>query len=506
MRAAHAQHQAGAPDAALGCLATAQAGPLDEFERARVDLLRAQIAHAQNRRSDAPELLLAAARRLEPLDVASARDAYVHALWAAQFAGRLARGGQLLEVAQAALAAPQLAQPRASDLLLDGSATALVKGYAAGVPDAPGGRACLLPRRHPADEEALRWWTFAGVVAQYLWDLDSAETLSARHIQLGRETGAVAVLGAALGLRIVVLAVAGDLVAAAQLVEEARTFAEAIGTKLQPYGPLMVAAWRGLDAEVTDLVDATLGEATARGEDEAVAAAQHARAVLGNGSGRYEEALAAAVAGVPPQADGQTVSNFALVELVEAAARRVRSTRARTRSQTLAEMTSASGTDWALGVEARSRALLSASAGAEDLYLQAIERLGRTRLRGELARGHLVYGEWLRRANRRVDARQQLRTAHELFERDGRGRLRRAGPAGARRHRRDRARPQRRDVRRPHPAGGADRPTRPGRAHQPRDRRRAVHQRAHGRVAPAQGVHQARRHVPQATAHRAVGR
>jgi DNA-binding CsgD family transcriptional regulator len=414
LAAARAKHQAGAPDAAHRLLGVAQAGPLDALGRARVDLLLAQIAHSQNRRSDAPGLLLRAADRLETLHVGLARDTYLDALWAAQFAGRLARGGQLLEVAQAALAAPRLAEPRACDLLLEGSAIALVDGYAAGVPVLQDAVAAFCRDDIP-QEEALRWWTFAGVVAQYLWDHESADRLSARHIQLGRETGAVGVLSVAMGLRIVVLALAGELHAAAQLVDEARTFAEAIGTTLQPYGPLMVAAWRGREAEVTALVDATLGEATARGEDEAVAAAQHARAVVGNGAGRYEEALVAALASVPPQADGQTISNFALVELVEAAARTGQVERGAAALRSLAEITSASGSDWALGVEARSRALLSATDGAEDLYREAIERLGRTRVRGESARAHLVYGEWLRRQNRRVDARGQLRTAHEMF-------------------------------------------------------------------------------------------
>jgi DNA-binding CsgD family transcriptional regulator len=414
LRAARAKYQAGAPDAALTLLATAEAAPLDEFERAQVGLLRAQIAHSQNRRSDAPELLLQTARRLETLDVGLARETYLDALWAAQFAGRLARGGQLLEVAQAALAAPRLPQARACDLLLEGSATALVKGYSAGVPvlkeavrafcraDAPG-------------EEALRWWTFGAVAAQYLWDHESADTLSARHIQLARETGAAMVLAVALGLRIVVLALGGDLPAAAQLVDEARTFTEAIGTKLQPYGPLIVAAWRGHEEEVSNLVEATLGDATARGEDEAVAAAQHARAVLCNGSGRFKEALVAAMASVPPAADGHTISNFALAELIEAAARSDEAERAEDALGTLSEMTSASGSDWALGVEARSRALLRSGHVAEKLYLEAIERLGCTRVRGELARARLVYGEWLRQEDRRADAREQLHTAHEMF-------------------------------------------------------------------------------------------
>jgi ATP/maltotriose-dependent transcriptional regulator MalT len=216
-------------------------------------------------------------------------------------------------------------------------------------------------------------------------------------------------------MRIVVLTLGGDLVAATQLLDEAYTLTEAVGVKRQPYAALMVAAWRGQEAEVTDLVDATLTEATARGEDEAVAAAQYARAVMCNGLGRYQEAFDAAFASVPPAADGQTISNFALVELVEAAVRSGQAAHAHDALNTLTELTQASGTDWALGVEARSRALLSGDDSAKSLYEEAIERLGRARLVGQLGRAHLVYGEWLRRKNRRVDAREHLRTAYDTF-------------------------------------------------------------------------------------------
>ncbi len=197
----------------------------------------------------------------------------------------------------------------------------------------------------------------------------------------------------------------GELAAATQLADEAQTFADAIGTTLQPYGPLMVAAWRGREHDVMKLVDATLGEAAARGEDEAIAAAHYALAVLYNGSSRFEAAITAAAASVPPLADGQTISNLALVELIEASARSGQVEQGAQALRSLVEMTQATGTDWALGVEARSQALLAAPAAAEDLHLLAIEHLSRTRLRGELARGHLVYGEWLRRMNRRVDGR-----------------------------------------------------------------------------------------------------
>jgi ATP/maltotriose-dependent transcriptional regulator MalT len=222
------------------------------------------------------------------------------------------------------------------------------------------------------------------------------------------------VLPVALTLRIGALTLAGNLLMAAQLIEEARTLTEAIGSYLPPYGPVVVAAWQGREAEASRLIDETLHEVASRGEGQGVAAAEWARAVLYNGLGRYEEALAAAsLASDHPE--GLAFSNTAPLELIEAAVRTGQAERAAGTLQRLSERTRAGGTDWALGVEARSRALLSEGEFAERLYREAIERLGRTHLRAELARAHLLYGEWLRRENRRVDAREQLRGAYRML-------------------------------------------------------------------------------------------
>jgi DNA-binding CsgD family transcriptional regulator len=413
LAAAQAKHLAGTPDAALGLLAAAQAGPLDGLGRARVDLLAAQIAHTRNRGSDTASLLLRAARQLEPLDAGLARHAYLDAFLAAQFAGRLARDGGVLEVARAAAAAPP-GPPRATDLLLDGLATQFTAGHVTGVPLLRQAVSAFLDRKNLSAEEEIRWLWLAGHAAVVLWDDESWQVLTARHLQLAREAGALAVLPAALTARIMALTFAGDLEVAAQLTDEVRTAAEASGSQPWPYGSLVVAAWRGREAEAARLIEATAHEAPSRGEGQGVAAAQYARAVLYNGLGRYGEALTAAgLAGERPE--GLASASSGSLELIEAAARSGQAERASGALRRLTEATGAGGGDWALGVQARSRALLSADECAERLYLEAIERLGRTRVRAELARAHLLYGEWLRRENRRVDARQQLRVADEML-------------------------------------------------------------------------------------------
>ncbi|HTT53674.1 MAG TPA: LuxR C-terminal-related transcriptional regulator [Streptosporangiaceae bacterium] len=268
--------------------------------------------------------------------------------------------------------------------------------------------------RKVSAEEELRWLWLASHAAVVLWDDESWDVLTARYIQLGREAGALTVLPIALTARISVHTFAGELLAAAELIDEVRTVTEAIGCQLPPYGPLIVAAWKGQEAEAASLIEGTLREVTSRGEGQGVAAAQYARAVLCNGLGRYEDALAAArLASERPE--GLAFSNAGLVELAEAAARTGQDECAADALQQLSARASASGTDWALGVEARSRAVLSDGDPAERCYHEAIDRLGHTRARAELARAHLLYGEWLRRENRRAGAREQLRAAYVML-------------------------------------------------------------------------------------------
>jgi DNA-binding CsgD family transcriptional regulator len=413
LAAAQAKYQAGAFDAALALLATAEARPLHELQRARADLLRGQIAFASSRGSGAPPLLLKAARQFEPLDVRLARETYLEALSAALFAGRLALDGGVREVATAAHAAPPPLRPApAPDLLLDGLAVLITEGYPAGVP--------LLKRAVSAFRgedismrEQVRWLWVACHAAIVVWDWETWHELATRQVQLARDAGALAVLPMALTSLAAALLWPGDFAAAAALIAEAQTLTEATGSQLPLYSALALAAWQGREAEARGLIEANVDGVMRRGEGMGLANMQWATASLNNGLGRYELALAAAQqAAQHPQ---ELWSTLVLPELIEAAARSGKTAGAADALQRLSETTRASGTEWALGTEARSRALLTDGAAAESLYREAIGRLGRSRVRVALARSHLLYGEWLRRQHRRLDAREQLRSAHELF-------------------------------------------------------------------------------------------
>jgi DNA-binding CsgD family transcriptional regulator len=410
LAAAQAKHQAGARDAALGLLAMAQAGPLDELQRARGDLLRAEIAFASSHGRDAPPLLLSAARQLETLDVGLARRTYLEAFTAALFVGRLSPA--VGDVARAARRAPApLATPRPPDLLLDGLALLVTEGYAAGTPAL---RRALLPfRSHDISaEEGLSWLWLAERAAMATWDDETWHILASRHVTLARDAGALSELPLAVRSRILLHAHAGELAEGEALIAEAQVVAGVTGSQLAPYGATGIAAWRGREAEAAELIQANMDGVTSRGEGRGVTS-QYSAALLYNGVGQYDKALAAAE--VACEYDDVGVLGWSLTELIEAAVRSGQPGRASDALGRLAESTSASGTDWGLGTEARSRALLSEGEAAENCYREAIERLGRTRMRPAAARAHLLYGEWLRRENRRRDARTELRTAFELL-------------------------------------------------------------------------------------------
>jgi DNA-binding CsgD family transcriptional regulator len=418
LAAAHAKYQAGAFEEARALLASAQAGSLDELQRARVDQLRAQIAFAVNRGRDAPPLLLNAARRLEPLDVRLARETYLDALSAAIFVGRLGVGVGLREVAERARAAPDAPDPpRATDLILDGLALVVTEGYPAGTPILK--RALQAFRSESVScEEEIRWGWLACHTATELWDDETLYILTTRHVQLARDAGALTVLQIALVWLVGVHLNSGDFSAAAALVDEMKAVAGATGSHGAPYIALALAVFQGREAAASELIELTVREVVPRGEGVGLTHTEWARAFLYNGLGRYDEALAAAQqARKHPEELGP--STWALAELIEAATRSGKRELAGGALEELSAMTRASGTDWALAVEARARALLSDDKSAEPLYQEAIERLGRTRIRGELARTHLLYGEWLRRRHRRLEAREQLRTAHEMLDRMG---------------------------------------------------------------------------------------
>jgi DNA-binding CsgD family transcriptional regulator len=415
LTAAQSELEAGAPDVALMLLALAGSAPLDEAELAHARLLRAQILMSMHRGHDAPVLFVRAAQRLNPFDPAAARETYLNAFSAAMSAGGQDHG-EVREVAMAVLASdwadPGQTWPGAGSRLLSGLATLITKGHAAAFPALKGALSAFREEASSGsmpDEDVLRWLWLACHVARVLGDDTSWNELTDRRVRLARDLGALSVLPLALAERLSVDLLAGDLAAAAALLAEIDAVAVATGSREAPAAAASMAAWRGHDAGAM-VLDAGWPDAEQRGQDPARISAGWASAALRNGLGRYEEALAAA----EDRPEGG-FSAWVLPELIEAAVRSGNPERASGPLRELSEMSRASGTDWALGIESRSRALLNQGETAERLYREAIEQLSRTRVRLELARAHLVYGEWLRRERRRVDAREQLRVAHEML-------------------------------------------------------------------------------------------
>ncbi|MCT7656965.1 helix-turn-helix transcriptional regulator [Mycobacterium deserti] len=412
--AASAKAQAGMLDGAREMLAVAEAEPLSDRQRAQADLARAELAYVTRRGNDAAPLMLSAARRLEAIDGTLARDTYLAALSAAVFAGRLAADGDVLEVSEAASAATRaLSDPRPADLLLDGLATQHSAGFDKGLPAVH--EALRIYGHRMTAEQELRWMWLANVAAARVWDMDRLTSLAQRHVQLARETGALSQLPLALSSYISVLLFRGQMAEASAQIDELRSLVEAMGETMTPYGAISLAAMRGDKAKLLSLTDTTIRDATRRGEGVGLTVAAWANALLHNGFGDYWDAMNEGLYATAYRGDC-TSSGWALVELVEAAARSGEADVAADALERLSEMTAPSATDWGLGVEARSRALLSDGATAEHLYRDAIERFTRAGMRPDLGRSHLLYGEWLRRQRRRVDARYHLRSAHEIFE------------------------------------------------------------------------------------------
>jgi DNA-binding CsgD family transcriptional regulator/tetratricopeptide (TPR) repeat protein len=411
--AAHAKYEAGASDAALQLLTAAAAGPLDALQRARGELLRAQVAFHTIRGNEVPGTLLDVAKTLAPLDAALARETYLQAIEASFHAGHLGHGRGVLEAAEAAQLAPAPpTPPRPVDLLLDGLATRFTHGYEVSAPTL---RRALDALRSPdsrADDDR-RWLWLACHVAAMLWDDEAIYVLASRIVWLAREAGALATLPAALNALATVLVHTGDFAHAAELVAEEHAITQATRAPPLPNARLTLAAWRGRQPETSELYETMVQDATERGEGATVGLAQYALAVLHNGLSNYDAALAAATP--PYDYDELANSSVALHELIEAAIRASQPARAAAALERLSPRARASGTQWALGLQARSRALTSTGPAAEDLYREAIQRLRDCRMATHLARAHLVYGEWLRREGRRQDAREQLRTAHELL-------------------------------------------------------------------------------------------
>ena len=384
LAAAQASMQAGAFGKALDLLATAEAGPLDEFQHARVDLLRGHIAFASNLGGDAPALLLKAARRLEPLDLDLARETYLSAWSAANIAGHRAGAADLLEVSRAARALPPPADPaRPADLVLDGLARLVTDGPAAAGPVLRQA-VNVFAAGDISREEGLRWGSVATIA---LWDDDTGRAIWARQVQQARAVGALEYLPTDLGNLAMNDARRGDFAAAASLIAEADAAAEATGARIAPYAHMFLASLRGNQAELTPLMAAAIAAAAAEGQGFAATFAHWVAATLYNGFGRYPDAFAAA-----RQARENShlfTSMWGLPDLIEAAVRTGNTEAAADALEELAETTQAGGTDLGLGLEARSRALLSEGEAAEGYYGEAISRLGRSRRRPELARTQL---------------------------------------------------------------------------------------------------------------------
>jgi DNA-binding CsgD family transcriptional regulator len=414
LAAAEAKWQAGALEAALGLVARAEQGPLDAHQIAQLEALRGRVSFASQRGRDAPRLLLAAAQHLELHDPVRARATYLDAITAALFAGNLAKGGHAREVARAVLAAPQPPEPRSgSDLLLQGLALLVAEGPKAGTSVS---KQALEVFRGDAigTEERLRWSWLAGRTAAFIWDYDTWDTLSSRQLEAARAAGALSVLPLTLSTTAGVRLFAGRLSEAESLFEQAQAVADATDTRTAQYAAVLLAAFRGSEPKARTLIDAAAMDFTSRGEGMGVTLTKCAEAVLYNGLARYEEAFLAAKDGLEDP-DELWFWPWVTVELVEAASRTGRSTVAAAAFERLRESTSASGTVWGAAVEDRCRALVSEGQLVEKLYQRAIDRLAPTALRLDLARTHLLLGEWLRRESRPADAREELRVAYRLF-------------------------------------------------------------------------------------------
>lgn len=414
LEAAYAKHDAGASEAAKALLAVAETGPLDALQCARLQLLRAQITFHLTRGSDAPRALLDAARTLAPLDAALSRETYLHALEASFHAGRLAPGRALREAAEAARnAPPPPTPPRPIDLLLDGLVMRFTQGYESSVPQLQRALVSLRDDDSDTDGDNGCWMWLACHVGAMLWDDESVFVLADRAVRLARKTGALTTLPSALNALSLILVLSGELARASELIAEDDAITRATGALPLPNSRLALAAWRGRQDETAEIVATTIAAATARGEGLTISSAEIALAYLHNGLGNYDSALDATTSLV--DCDELAHSSVALPELVEAAVHAGHPERAAAALDRLTSRASASGTQWALGMAARSRALASTGPDAEDHYREAIERLGNCRMATHLARTHLIYGEWLRREGRRQDARKQLRIAHKLF-------------------------------------------------------------------------------------------
>jgi hypothetical protein len=409
LAATQAKYLAGSPQAARTLLESAASAQIDGLQIAMAERLRGQIALHLSRSGEGAPVLLGAAQRLEAFDPGFARETHLEALHAAAVAGRLGMG--MRAAATAARSAPPATGPqRAADVLLDGLAVRFTDGIRAGAPMLKLALAALLDGNGGCEED-VRW--LACRVAADVFDDETWHLLASRYVLIARGAGAPGVLPIALMHLSLMHVLEGKLDTAATLVAEIDSIIDATGSRRISIPKLMLAACKGDEARASKLIDEARRDAIARGEGFVLTFGEHGHAVLHNALGHYETALDNAQRASAQ--DELHASAWSLPELVEAAVRSGKPELAADALERLRQRTQAAATEWALGIEARCAALVGHDAIAEGLYREAIERLGHCRVALDLARAQLLYGEWLRRRGRRVEAREQLRTAHARF-------------------------------------------------------------------------------------------
>ena len=422
LAALQAEIDAGGAERSHDLLTVAETGPLDALQSARLERLRAQLVFTQARDSSAAPLLLEAAQRLAILDPVLARDTLLEAAGAAIISGRLSEGSMEQKVAEAARALPSSTAPQVVEVLLDGIATLTLDGFSASVPILRHALDAIRQEQNPAVMAVRNTLRVAGPVAPEplapeLWDDEAWYELAASDVKIARDAGALAVLPVALNYQACFHVHAGDFRTAAAVVDEAEAISAATGTPPLRYASLVLSAWRAQESQARDLIETSLKEADDRGQGRTLGLAQYATAVLSNGLGHYDDALVAATSVCQYKDLG--FYGWALIELIEAAARSGQAEAGGFALDKLTERTSASGTEWAQGVESLSRALLSDDRSAESLYLGAIRHLGHCRIVVHQARAHLLFGEWLRCQMRRQESRTELVSAFQTFSNVG---------------------------------------------------------------------------------------
>jgi DNA-binding CsgD family transcriptional regulator len=417
LAAAHATYEGGRPTAAPRLLALAAASPLTSLERAQVDVLYARSAFALGRGRDATNSLFQAATRLQSIDARTARNTHLEAIRASWFLADHAPGLTLQKMTEAAHNSPRAEPEMTSDVLIHGLAIRYRDGYpaAAAILKMAVAKFCATT---PTGESGLLLEWFAGTAAVDLWDDEAWDLISRRYEKRARDEG-IAALPIALTMRIVNLVMQGELSSAEALLADFDAVRQATSIFDAPYAGLLLAIWRGREEQATAMLDAMADDAVKRSEGVTLIAAAWMRALLLNSLGGYQEAMASALQATGAEREMGFVTLCALAELVTAAARAGQPETAAHALARLTSMTEASGTDWAQGMTARSRAMVADLSSAEPYFQEAIEQLGRTRIRGELARTHLYYGEWLRGCGRRDDARRELHTAHSMLSEMG---------------------------------------------------------------------------------------